>query len=114
LAAVAGIDLQHVRRDDVLPAMVFEIVAHGVAPVAQAPPAWSAVNADPIEPSGAGGRWTFCSTRPQNTPSGVWRRHTKPGRISARTLPRRHPLRAAITAAHPFVAGSVSAMSQSR
>src|SRR5262245_63870755 len=35
LAPVAGIDLQHVRRDDVLPAMVFEIIAHGVAPVAK-------------------------------------------------------------------------------
>src|SRR5262249_5185129 len=42
LAAVAGIDLQHVRRDDVLPAMVFEIIAHGVAPVAKAARAWPA------------------------------------------------------------------------
>ena len=58
-AAVAGIDLQHVRRDDVLPAMVFEIVAHGVAPVVQTLQAWPAVNADPIEPSGAGRRCTF-------------------------------------------------------
>jgi hypothetical protein len=34
LAPVAGIDLKHVRRDDVFPAMIFEIVAHGVPPVA--------------------------------------------------------------------------------
>ena len=39
LAPVAGIDLQHVRRDDVLPAMVLEIVVHGVAPLAEGPPA---------------------------------------------------------------------------
>ena len=32
---VAGIDLQHIRRDDVLPAMVLEIVGHGVAPLAE-------------------------------------------------------------------------------
>jgi hypothetical protein len=32
LAPVAGIDLQHVRRDDVLPAMVLEIVGHRIAP----------------------------------------------------------------------------------
>jgi hypothetical protein len=31
LAPVAGIDLQHVGRDDVLPTMVFEIVGHGLA-----------------------------------------------------------------------------------
>jgi len=36
------------------------------------------------------------------------RRHNKPGRISVHTLTRR------AAAAHAFVAGSVSAMSQSR
>src|SRR5262249_56209228 len=51
LAPVAGIDLQHVRRDDVLPAMVFEIIAHGVAPVAKAAPTRPAANPNSIEPS---------------------------------------------------------------
>jgi hypothetical protein len=37
------------------------------------------------------------------------RRHNKPGRMSVHTLTRR-----AAMAAHPFVAGSVSAMIQSR
>jgi hypothetical protein len=35
LAAVTGIHLQHVRGDDVFPAMVFEIIAHALAPVAK-------------------------------------------------------------------------------
>src|SRR5262249_11295460 len=51
LAPVAGVDLQHVRRDDVLPAMVFEIIAHGVAPVAKAAPTRPAANPNSIEPS---------------------------------------------------------------
>ena len=32
LRSIGGINLQHVRRDDVLPAMVFEIVDHDAAP----------------------------------------------------------------------------------
>ena len=57
-AAVAGIDLQHVRRDDVLPAMVFEIIAHGVLLPSRkrrgrGPPSTR------IEPSGTRRRCTF-------------------------------------------------------
>ena len=34
LADVMGVDVQHVRRDDVLPAVVFEVVGHGALPLA--------------------------------------------------------------------------------
>ena len=45
LALVAGIDLEDVGRDDVLPAMVFEIVRHCIAPGLKDPRAARAISA---------------------------------------------------------------------